>query len=411
MSWALYDFATSAYFSVIFTFVFATYFTENIAPNHIEGTMLWGYTISASALLIAITSPFLGAIADYGGRQKSWLMFFTFIGIISIVFLWFAYPYTSSIPLVLTCIFISNFALEVGLVFYNSFLPKLSSSKYLGRISGWAWGFGYLGGILCLIISLYLFIKGDLSIWVDKQDDANIRAIALFVSAWIIIFSIPMFLFVEQKIGKPLKNTQALKKGFSELFRTIKNLPSQKDLLIFLVARILYIDGLNALLALGGVYAAGTFNLKINDIMIFGIIINLTAGLGAALFAILDDYIGSKKTILISLICLIINYILLLNIESISLFWMIGPVIGIFVGPIQASSRAFLARLAKPEEITRMYGLYALSGKATSFLAPFFVGLVTIHSGSQKIGMSMLLPFFLIGFCLLLFVNDNGIND
>ncbi|KTD20993.1 MFS transporter, UMF1 family [Legionella lansingensis] len=408
IAWALYDFANSSYFVVIFTFVFATYFTNEIAANEIEGTALWGYTISASALLIAVMSPFAGALADFGGYHKSWLFFFTYLGIISTACLWFAYPNQNSVPLALACIFISNFALEVGTVFYNSFLPKLSPPNYIGRISGWAWGCGYLGGLLCLIIALVVFIKGDFGLWFGKEQYANIRAITLFVALWICIFSLPLFIIVQQQKSKQFSMAIAIKKGTAELLTTLKNLPGQKDLLLFLVARIFYIDGLNSVLALGGIYAAGTFKLSISDIMTFGIILNITAGFGAALFSWFDDWIGSKKTIFIALGCLTLTFCFLLTVKSAFIFWIFAPVIGIFVGPTQAASRTFLARLAKPEEITRMYGLYSLSGKATSFLGPLLVGLVTVYTDSQRWGMSILLPFFIIGGALLYFVNEQN---
>lgn len=147
IAWAVYDFANSSYFVVILTFVFAAYFTKKIAPNTVDGTSLWGYTVSASALLIAILSPILGAIADFGGYHKRWLFAFTYIGILSTALLWFAHPNKESIFLVLVCIFISNFALEETAVFYNAFLPKIAPKAYLGRISGWGWGCGYVGGI------------------------------------------------------------------------------------------------------------------------------------------------------------------------------------------------------------------------------------------------------------------------
>ena len=406
ISWAFYDFATSAYFVVIFTFVFATYFTDEIALNTIEGTALWGYTISGSALLIALVSPFVGAIADYGGHHKLWLFSFTLLAVIAIVCLWFAYPNSSSIPLVLVCIFVSNFALEVATVFYNAFLPKLSSSQYIGRISGWAWGMGYLGGLICLIISLSIFVDGRLGFWLGTTESANIRVVPVFVAVWVGFFSLPFCFFVKPTHGRYLTPGIAIRKGWTELLSALRGLPGQKDLLLFLIARMFYIDGLNTLLALGGIYAAGTFGLKINEIMVFGIIINIMAGIGAALFALCDDWIGSKQTVLISLLCLVSTYCFLLTVSSVSLFWLTAPVIGVFVGPIQASSRTLLARLSKPEEITRMFGLFALSGKATSFLGPLLVGLVTAFSSSQKVGMVILIPFFLFGGLLMLFVKE-----
>lgn len=407
VSWALYDFATSAYFVVIFTFVFATYFTDKIAPNVIEGTALWGYTISASAILIALVSPLVGAIADYGGHHKDWLIFFTVLAVLAIACLWFAYPDPNSIPLVLICIFISNFALEVAIVFYNAFLPKLASPSIIGRISGWAWGMGYLGGLLCLIISLYIFVDGSLGFWLGEEESANIRIVPLFVAVWVGFFSLPFCFIVKPTKGHYLTPGTAIRKGWDELLFALRDLLNQKDLLLFLIARMFYIDGLNTLLALGGVYAAGTFQLTIKDIMIFGIIINIMAGIGAAFFALFDDWIGSKRTVLISLFCLISTYCFLLTVTSASLFWLTAPLIGIFVGPIQASSRTLLARLSKPEEITRMFGLFAVSGKATSFLGPLLVGMVTALSSSQRAGMAMLIPFFIIGGMLLLFVKES----
>ncbi|VEG91099.1 MFS transporter [Legionella spiritensis] len=407
LAWAFYDFANSSYFVVVFTFVFAAYFTSEMAASEIEGTELWGYTISASALLIALVSPFVGAIADFGGHHKSWLFFFTWLGVLFTAGLWFAYPDSRSIPLALVCVFISNFALEVGAVFYNSFLFDLAPPNYLGRISGWGWGCGYLGGLLCLIISLFVFVKGDPGLWFGMKDQANIRAVTVFVAVWIAVFSLPLFLLVQQKKGKHVTVGTAVKMGVKELRTTLKGLPGQRDLLLFLIARVIYIDGLNSILALGGIYAAGTFKLSVSDIMVFGIILNMTAGLGAVLFAWFDDWIGSRKTILIALGGLTLIFCFLLTVTSTLLFWIFAPVIGIFVGPVQAASRTFLARLARPEEITRMYGLYSLSGKATSFLGPFLVGTLTVWAGSQRVGMIALLPFFLIGGGLLFLVKEN----
>lgn len=408
IAWALYDFASSSYFVVILTFVFAAYFTKKITPNAVEGTSLWGYTVSASALLIAIISPILGAIADFGGYHKRWLFTFTYLGIISTALLWFAYPNEHSIFLVLVCVFISNFALEESAVFYNAFLPKIASKAYLGRISGWGWGCGYVGGIFCLLTALYFFIDDGIHLGFNKENAANIRAVALLVAGWLAIFSLPMFLIVQPQKKSYLPINQAVNKGLKELVITLKNFPQKRNIFLFLIARTIYMDGLNTLFSLGGIYAAGTFNLTVNDIVIFGIVMNISAGLGAALFAWLDDWIGSKKTILIALFCLLISFCFLLTVKSNSLFWLTAPVLGLFVGPVQAASRTFLARLAKPEEITRMYGLYSFTGKITSFLGPLLVGIFTGFFDSQRLGMAVLLPFFIVGGGILFLVKDSG---
>ncbi|CDZ78208.1 Vacuole effluxer Atg22 like protein [Legionella massiliensis] len=405
VAWILYDFASAPYFVVILTFVFATYFSKSIANNVIEGTALWGYTTSASALLIAIASPILGAIGDYGGHHKRWLYSFTYLGILTTACLWFAYPNPSSIFYSLLCIFISNFALEVATVFYNAYLPGIAPKAYLGRISGWAWGSGYLGGIICLIIALYVLIEGSLGTWLGRETLANVRAVPLLVAIWLIIFSLPL-LFIQTPEEPKLGARSAIKKGLQELILTLRGLPQRRSLLLFLISRIIYMDGLNTVFALGGIYAAGTFKLSVSEVVLFGIIINLTAGIGAGIFAWIDDWIGSKKTILISLLCLLFTYCFLLSVESVQLFWVSAPILGIFVGPIQSASRTFLSRLAEPEEITRMYGLYALTGKITSFLGPLLVGIFTSVYNSQRVGMAVLIPFFLVGGGILLFVNE-----
>lgn len=404
-AWILYDFASSPYFVVILTFVFATYFSSSVAPNVIEGTALWGYTTSASAFLIAIASPILGAIADYGGYHKRWLYSFTYLGFIATAALWFTYPNPSSVYYCLLCILISNFALEIASVFYNAFLPQIAPQTYLGRISGWAWGCGYLGGILCLLIALYLFIEGSIGAWLGKENLANVRSVALLVAVWLVLFSLPL-LFTKTSHKRKLSTRSAIKKGARELLLTLRSLPEQKNLLLFLIARTIYMDGLNTLFTLGGIYAAGTFKLSVTEVVLFGILINITAGLGAVLFAWIDDWVGSKKTILISLISLLITYCFLLTVKTVALFWVSAPILGIFVGPIQSASRTFLSRLAKPEEITRMYGLYALTGKITSFLGPLLVGLLTTAFHSQRVGMAVLIPFFLIGGAILVLVKE-----
>lgn len=167
-------------------------------------------------------------------------------------------------------------------------------------------------------------------------------------------------------------------------------------------------DGLNTLFALGGIYAAGTFGLSVTDIVIFGITMNISAGIGAALFAWLDDWLGSKNTVLLALLGLLITFCFLLTVKSSTLFWFSAPTLGLFVGPVQAASRTFLARLAKPNEITRMYGLYSFTGKVTSFLGPLLVGIFTTYFDSQRLGMAVLLPFFIIGGAILLWVKEPG---
>ncbi len=405
-AWCLYDFANSAYFAVILTFVFATYFTSKLAPNPIIGAELWADSIAISAVFIAIFSPLLGGIADFSGRRKWWLMSSTYLAVISIALMWFAYPHGMPLYVILALVIISNACLEIATVFYNAYLPHLCSRAYLGRISGWAWGVGYIGGILSLILSSVIFVSDVFHLFADKTDFSHIRAIPLFIAAWLCLFSLPLFLIKEEKVEKSLNFRQASKKGIQELFLTIKTLPQQKNLFLFLIANMLYRDGLNTILAMGGIYFRATFDLTLNEILTLGLLLNLTAGIGAIAFAWLDDKKGSKNTILINLAALTMFCLSLTVVDNKFKMWCIAPLVGFFVGPIQAASRTFLARLAKKSEINRMYGLYSFTGKATSFLGPFFVALVTDLTDSLYWGMMTICPFLIMGACILLLVKE-----
>lgn len=398
-SWGLYEWATSSFFAVIVTFVFAAYFTSSIAPNPIVGTHLWGNTIALSGLGIAICSPIVGAIADYSGRRKIWLFCFTILGVVTCGLLWFAYPHERAIYFTLAVILIANFALEIAVVFYNAMLIHIAPNGFLGRISGWSWGMGYLGGLSCLIFVLLAFVlHPPLAL---NYAYAHIRIIGPVVALWILLFSLPLFLFVTDKSAPRYKTLEAIGRGLQQLKITLQHLHQNKNILLYLIARMIYTDGLNTLFAFGGIYAAGTFGMSMTEVMQFGIALNVTAGIGAITFAWLDDWIGSKKTIYISLVGLFVVGFLVLTIHGKFLFWIIAPWLGIFVGPSQAASRTLMARLSPPEHITEMFGLYALSGKATAFIGPWLLGLVTLLTNSQRLGMATILLFFLVGGFLL----------
>lgn len=405
LAWALYDFGNSAYFSVVLTFIIAAYFISAIAQNEIEGTHLWGNAVAIAGIIVAIMSPIFGAIADHGGHRKLWLFIFTYFGIIATALIWFAYPETSYAYYTLSLIVISSLGFEIGIVFYNALLPSVAPEGYLGRVSGWAWGLGYAGGILCLCITLFGFVKGQPQ-WLGTAANANVRIAGPIVASWVAVFSLPLFLFVADIPSRGLSSGKAIKAGLTTLKNTLKSLPSSRSILIFLIARMIYIDGLNTLFVFGGIYAAGTFKMSIDQVAEFGILLNITAGLGAFAFAWFDDWFGAKKTIVISLVAMILIGIIVLTIHSSLLFWLIAPILGIFVGPTQAASRSLMARLSRPEQMTEMFGLYALSGKASAFVGPWLVGTVTYLSNSQRIGMAVIFIFFFIGGALLLAVEE-----
>lgn len=407
LSWALFDWANSAFPTIIITFVFATFFTEGIVSNTVKGTALWGYTMSISALAVAILSPIMGAVADKSGPRKPWLMFFMLLTVFSCYMLWLTKPDTSWILWALIFAGLGNFAFEAGMVFYNSMLPDISPARMWGRVSGYAWGAGYCGGLVCLLIALIGFIQTETP-WfgLEKADAENIRATTLLVGVWFLVFSIPLFIFTSDKTKSESTLTSNIFNGLKSLIITFKKAKKNIEILKYLIARMIYTDGLNTLFAFGGIYAAGSFGFTLSEIILFGIAINLTAGLGAALFASVDDVIGPKKTILTSLLALSILGICLVIVDSKTLFWAFGLALGIFVGPAQSASRSLMARLAPKESRAEMFGLYAFSGKATAFLGPAILGVVTDTLKSQRAGVATIIIFFVVGGIALYFIKE-----
>ncbi len=406
ISWCLYDWANSAFSTVVITFVFAAYFTQSVAENPIVGTALWGHTLSLAALIVAFSSPVLGAIADKTGSRKPWLGGFTAVSVLATSMLWFVEPSPSYALPALFLVGLGVIAFDFSAVFYNALLPALAPPGKVGRLSGWGWAAGYAGGLTCLVAALFGLVQTEAP-WfgLDADRAEHVRATTLLVAVWFAIFSVPIFLYTPDFIRARYPIGMAIRYGIRELLSTLRNVHRHRNIVKFLVARMLYIDGLNTLFSFAGIYAAGTFGMTVAEIIRFGIALNVSAGLGAAAFAWIDDWIGPKKTILISLVSLIVFGGALLLVESKELFWLLGLAIGIFVGPIQAASRSFMARLAPKDMETEMFGLFAFSGKATAFLGPFLVSTVTLRSGSQRLGMATILCLFLAGLVVLLFVS------
>ena len=412
ISWAFYDWANSAFPTVIITFVFAAYFTKAVGADPVSATGDWGMAMALSALAVAIMGPVLGAVGDLGGRRKPWLLFFTYACAIATALLWFVEPDPAWALYALVLVGFANFAFEMGVVFYNSMLPSLADKKIMGRVSGWAWGFGYVGGLSCLALVLVALVQTDSPIFgISKENALNIRASVLLVAIWIVIFSLPIFLFTPDKKPGALGIAASVKSGMTTLFVTLKNIKKHSAIAKYLFARMIYTDGINTLFAFGGIYAAGTFGMALSELIMVGIAINVTAGIGAAVFGWVDDWIGPKKTILIAIAGLLIFCVALVVVEGKTFFWIFAVPLGIFVGPIQAASRTYMANLVPQNMETEMFGLYALSGKATSFLGPALLGWFTVMFDSQRAGMSTIIMFLVIGALLLLPLPDPTRNN
>ncbi len=407
IAWCFYDWANSAFNTVIGTFVFSVYFARGIYGDEVAGSALWGYVLGFAGLAVALSSPILGAIADKGGGRKNWLAAFTAITALTTALLWYALPEPTYIVYALCLVVIATIAFELAQVFYNAMLADIAPPGAIGRLSGFAWGLGYIGGLACLVLCLVGFIQPETP-WfgVGTDQAANVRATAIVVALWFALFSLPLFLLTPDRPSGGLGTMGAIKAGLAQLAQTLRSLRSYGNIVRFLIASALYRDGLATLFAVGGLYAAGTFGMSFEQILIFAIGLNVTAGLGAAGFAFLDDRSGSRTTVLIALVGLMIFGFALLVIEGINLFIGLALCLGIFVGPAQAASRSLMARISPPEMQTEMFGLYALTGKSIAFLGPIAFGLLTDAFDSQRAGMASILVFWLAGGALLLTVKE-----
>lgn len=406
-SWCLFDWAGQGFPTVIATFVFAAYFAKAVAVDEVSGTAQWGMAMSLSALAVALVAPLAGAIADRAGRRKPWILALSVVCVAATLLLWRSRPDPDWVTWTLVCVAVANFGFEAGSVFYNAMLPDLAPRAMTGRLSGWGWGLGYVGGIACLAVGFVGLVRSDLG-WfgLDHASAEHVRATAFLVAGWFVLFGWPLFAFTPDTPATGIGARDAVRQGVGELLSTLRRVREHASVARFLLARMVYNDGLTTLFAFGGIYASGTFGMSLEDIMLFGIAINVTAGAGAVGFAWLDDRVGPKAVILVSLAALSGLGAALLVVESTALFWAFGLPLGIFLGPAQAASRSFMARIAPAGLRTEMFGLFAFSGKATAFVGPALFGAVTAATGSQRWGMATILVFFVAGGLLLLPVPD-----
>ena len=407
VGWALYDWANSPFATLIVTFVFSVYFSLGIVGDEIRATQLWGNAVSISALIIAVMAPILGAIADAGGPRKPWLLGFTALCVVGSAMLWGAGPEERFIAWALIWFVIANVGFEFGVVFNNAMLPDLVSRSRLGRWSGWAWGLGYIGGLAAIIVALVAFVQAEQPLFgLDKEAQEHVRVVGPLAAAWLAVFAIPLFLWTPDRSRTGAALGQQISVGLRSLANTLSHLRAEANTVRFLIARMVYTDGLITIFAMGGLFAAGTFGMSIEQVLIFGIVLNVTAGIGSAGFGWMDDRIGARRTLLISVTALFVTAAGAVLAPTVTWFWVWGSLLGIFVGPAQAASRSMMARLSPPARRTEFFGIYALTGKATAFLGPALVASITAATESQRLGLSVTLAFFLVGGLLLLTVRE-----
>jgi len=406
-SWALFDWANSPFTTLIITFVFPPYFVAAIIGDQAAGQVIWGYALAGSALAVALLSPPLGAIADAAGRRKPWLLAFTLLCIIGSALLWYARPAPESALPAIACLVVANLGFEFGVVFNNAMLPDIVAEQELGRLSGWAWGLGYCGGLAALVIALLLFIAPEQSPFgLDPSQAEQVRILGPLAAAWFAAFAWPLFAFTPDRPPRAAGVRSALIAGMRQMRALLPELRRRPEVVRFLLAHMLYADGLATLFAFGGVYAAGSFGMTLPQVAAFGVLLNVTAGLGAFAFGWVDDWIGSRRTVLLTLGGLTAAGLMAVLAQSRGVLWVSGAIIGLFVGPVQAASRSFMARLSPPERQTEFFGLFALSGRATTFAGPALVALLTETTGNQRLGMGVIIVLCVAGLGLLAGVRE-----
>ena len=404
LNFALYDFANSAFTTIIITFIFSTYFAKQIAPNPVLGQSYWGWAIGTTGILVAIIGPILGSYADKKNYTEFFIKLFTIICISLTTLLWFSKPSEKYLLFTLIIVALANFFYELSLIFYNSILKRISKPSNLGKSSGFSFALGYIGGILILIICIKIFIDNDvLPFGLSKENSENIRATSIVVAVWYLIFSIPFLFSLKKKINNKIELS-------SDNIKKIKDLiwnNGLNNLGKFLIARMLYADGLNAIIVMGGIFAVGVFNLEIKDLLILSILMNVTAFIGAIVGGYANDKFSSKSVIIFSLLGLIISSSIILFVKSQLFFLIFAAINGFFIGPIQSASRVFITKSIDENNQASGFGLFALSGKLTSFIGPLLVSTITYISSSQRIGFSSAIILLLIGLLILLKVKKN----
>lgn len=440
-SWAMFDWANQPYFTVVTTVIFAPYFVQTYVGDPVKGQELYSFAIGIAGLLIAFLSPIFGSIADAAGRRKPWMAAFSLVFVLSSLLLWQAVPGAGAEGggVVVLGLILAAISMEMAVVFNHSMLPGIVREERMGWLSGFAWGLGYFGGIVALLgLSWLLIYPGVVDLpgiadtplfGVDQAAGVPERLTGPLSALWYLLFVWPLFVFTPDGTRSGLSPGKAVMQGLKSLGQTFAHAKRYGNVLRFLLARMIYNDGLGAIFAFGGIYASVVFGWGSVELGISGLIMLVFSGFGAIFGGWLDDRLGSKATILIALGLLLLGSlgIASVNPEHIFIFFHVdtsgvseglfatlpeqiylcfGVVLGLGMGPAQSASRTMMARLAPEGMITEFFGLFALSGKATAFLAPLLIGVATGLTQDARVSILVIIAMLSVGAVLLMPVRE-----
>ncbi|MEE9615107.1 MAG: MFS transporter [Thermodesulfobacteriota bacterium] len=401
-AWCMYDFANSSYTTVIITVAFSVYFTTVVAGGEDgNGERLWGWGYALSMLVIGLMAPLLGAVADHGGFKKRFLLFFTSLCILATSALFFVGP--GDIVLGLMLLALSNIGFNGGMHFYNSFLIDVSDRSNIGRISGYGWALGYVGGLLCLIL-VYPLIKGGLV-------DANLASYRLsfpLTALFFLVASIPTFLFLRERstVRANLTAGHHIRGGLRRMIETFHEIRKFRELTKYFFGYLLYTDGINTVAVFSAIFANKVLGFTPGEIVMYFVVVNVSAALGALAFGPITDRLGARGAISITLVILTGVMAGVYMVETKTGFYIVGLVAGAAMGSNQAASRALLGLFTPHGKNAEFFGFFATVGKFSAVLGPIIYGEVTAATGNQRYAILTIGAFFLVGLLLLQFVDE-----
>jgi len=445
VSWALFEWARNPYYILIVIYIFGPYFSTEVIGDPVLGQEVWGYVNGFAGAVTASMAPFLGAIADKVGRRKPWIGAFVILMVPAIVLLWFAEPgeADAGIVMVAVALAIAGTGSSFSEVFHNAMLPSIVPYSRLGRLSGLGLSLGNGGALVILVAMLYAFalpatelfdwsfLPSEVMFGLDPDAFEHDRISAPISATWLLIFSIPLFLFTPDRAGTGVSARQAVREGLADVWHTVRRLRHYRNVAIYLAARMLFNDGKVAIMTFGMIYASGVFGWGGAERLLVGIFLTVFAVAGGIIGGWLDDLFGSKRAIVFTIGGNMVALFAAISITPTSMFFIDMPgldapvwdfpffrtlpeivyltisiLFALFITSAYANSRTMLARIAPETEMTKFFGLYALSGQVTTFIAPILVAFCTGFFESQRAGFASILVLLGGGLALMAFVRE-----